>query len=480
MNSLRRHLFSAAALCVVAASCAGGSDASSDEPEVSLGTVPNPAEASDATSPGADSTASEPSATDATATESTEEPATSEPESTEIASTTVLTPSPDADLPTQATPTEPVPVTTQPGPLPAPDVQLTEIATFAEPVEATGAPGDPRLFIVENGGTIVSVDAESNQVVFDVNAVDATSFTDGGNEQGLLGLAFHPELDLAYVNYTDAGGDTIIAEFAHDPVTYQFDPVTFRQVLVIDQTDSNHNGGELAFGPDGYLYIGTGDGGSADDPNRASLDLSSPLGKILRIDPLENDVEPFTIPGDNPFVGVAGADESVWSLGLRNPWRFSFDSLTGDLWIADVGQNQFEEIDLAPAVDGVDAGRGISFGWSAYEGAERFNDDQPADGHTLPVVTYGRDQGCSVSGGVVARNSSYADLNGWYIYGDYCTGLVWALDTTSVASTPDGPVGTPVIVQIAVVDGLSVVAEGPFGDIYAMSINGAAYRLDAA
>ena len=474
MRFARHHTIGALVLVAIAAACAGSDEGTENGPQVTLDAVPDPEAAGDSSSDVADPGIAE------TLPAASESP-TSEAVGSDVSSTTVLTPSPEADLPTEATPTEAAPVTTLPGPLPTPDVQLIEIASFEEPVEATGAPGDTRLFIVENGGTVIAVDDESNQTVFDVAAVDATTFTDDGNEQGLLGLAFHPELDFAFVNYTDGAGDTVVAEFAHDPVTFDFDPSTFRQVLVIDQSESNHNGGELVFGPDGYLYVGTGDGGSANDPNRVALNPTSRLGKILRIDPLASDADPFTVPPDNPFVGTDGAETTIWSLGLRNPWRFSFDSLTGDLWIADVGQNRLEEIDLAPATDGLDAGKAISFGWSAFEAEERFNDNQSADGHMLPVVSYAHEDGnCSVSGGVVARNSTYDDLNGWYVYGDYCSGRVWALDTTSVTSTPEGPVGTPVIVEIANVDGLSAVVEGPFGDIYALSVNGAVYRLAPA
>ena len=208
---------------------------------------------------------------------------------------------------------------------------------------------------------------------------------------------------------------------------------------------------------------------------------ASRLGKILRIDPLPTATDPFSVPDDNPFVGVEGADPTIWSLGLRNPWRFSFDSLTGDLWIADVGQNRLEEVNLAPATDGRDAGRGVSFGWSAFEAEERFNDDQPADGHILPVVSYPHENGdCSVSGGVVARTSSFDELNGWYVYGDYCSGRVFILDTTSVTPSPGGPIGTPRIVQVATVPALGAIAEGPFGDIYAVSLEGPMYRLAPA
>ena len=459
-----RPITIALVLATFGTACVGSSEPTTTGPDVALGTVPDPETTTDSTT---DSVSTEPSA--------------SEPVPTGVSSTTVLTPSPDADLPTEATPTEAAPITTLPGPLPVPAVRLIEVAAFDEPVEATAADGDTRLFVVQNGGTVIAVDDESNQTVFDVATVAGVAFTDEGNEQGLLGLAFHPELDLAYVNFTDGDGDTVIAEFSHDPVTFDFDPASFREVLTIDQPFANHNGGELAFGPDDLLYIGTGDGGSADDPERNALDASSLLGKILRIDPVVTAAAPFTVPPDNPFVGVDGAESAIWSLGLRNPWRFSFDSLTGDLWIGDVGQNRLEEVDLAPATDGLDAGKGISFGWSAFEAADRFNEDQPADGHTLPVASYVHEDGnCSISGGVVARNSSYDDLNGWYLYGDYCSGRVWALDTTSVASSPGGPVGVPVILEIATVPALTAVVEGPFGDIYALSLGGPMYRLGPA
>lgn len=399
---------------------------------------------------------------------------------TGTAPTTTLVPSPEADLPTQA-PGATTPVTTSPGPLPDLDVRLIELGSYDRPVDIATDEGDNRLFVVQQGGTIVAADDESDVVVFDISDVAATTFTDEGGEQGLLGLAFHPEDDLAYIDYTDGNGDTVVAEFAFDPGTYEFDPSSFREVLTVDQPFANHNGGDLEFGPDDFLYIGLGDGGSADDPNRSALDLSTRLGKILRIDPAATDGAPFSVPDDNPFVGTDGADPTIWARGLRNPWKFSFDAVTGDLWIADVGQGQFEEIDLAPATAGRDAGRGLSFGWSAVEANEPFNSDQDPSGHLAPVTAYPHEDGnCSVSGGVVSRDSSYADLDGWYVYGDYCSGRVWALDTTSVSVGADGPVGTPRIVEIGAVPGLASMAVGPFGDIYAVSNAGQLYRLAQA
>ncbi|MFK7918673.1 MAG: PQQ-dependent sugar dehydrogenase [Ilumatobacter sp.] len=471
-----------AAMALVATACAGSgdSDATANGPAVTLGTVPDPSSStSDEQTQNTDTSATVADTTPTVA--ATDPAATQDPAEAGATTSTMLLPSPEADLPTQATQTDPAPITTLPGPLPTPTVSLIEITQFNEPVEATGAPGDTRLFVVERTGTVIAVDDESNEVVLDIAEVAATTFTDDGGEQGMLGLAFHPERELAYVHFTDADGNTVVGEFAHDPTTYVFDTTSFRQVLSIDQPATNHNGGELVFGPDGFLYVGVGDGGSADDPDRTALDVSSRLGKILRIDPLPADGDPFTAPDDNPFVEVEGADPTVWTLGLRNPWKFSFDSLTGDLWIGDVGQNRLEEVDLAPAVNGRDAGRGVSFGWSAFEAEERFNDDQPGDGHTLPVFSYAHEDGnCSVSGGVVARESTYPDLNGWFIYGDYCSGRVWALDTTSVTSTPSGPQGTPITVEIATVPLLTAIVEGPFGDIYALAGSGQLYRLGSA
>jgi|GEM_PF-510034 len=460
---------------LIATSCAtGGDDATLETggndlaPDVTLGTVPSgdadpvidlpPVEV-----PPVDVPDSEPAAEgDSDLVDPDDsEPSTDEPD---------LVASPGADLPTEVPGAEPeiVPVTTTPGPLPTPAIRLLTLGEFDQPVEASVRPDDVRLFVVQQSGSVVAIDDESAVQVFDISAVDV-GFSAGG-EQGLLGLAFHPDESLAYVDFTNGSGDTVVAEFVVDPMTAQFDPASYREVITIGQPFGNHNGGELAFGPDGFLYIGLGDGGSADDPNRSALDLGSRLGKILRIDPLPSTDAPFTVPDDNPFVGVDGADPTIWSLGLRNPWKFSFDSLTGDLWIGDVGQNQLEEIDLARALDGVDAGKGVSFGWSAFEAADRFNGDQPEDGHTLPVVSYPHENGaCSVSGGVVARNSSVATLNGWFVYGDYCSGTLWALDTTSVTSTPDGPVGEPVIVELGTVGALSAVVEGPTGEIYALS-----------
>jgi glucose/arabinose dehydrogenase len=355
------------------------------------------------------------------------------------------------------------------GALVDPVVDLYEVGQFDQPIDIAVRPGDNQLFVIEQPGRVAVVTDLSSGI-----ALDITDLTDADGERGLLGLAFDPTGTLAYVDYIDDAGNTVVAEFVVDPATGSFDPASRREVLTVDQPYANHNGGQLAFGPDGMLYIGLGDGGSGGDPERSGLDLSTRLGKILRIDPHADGDAPFTVPADNPFVGVDGADPSIWAYGLRNPWRFSFDRDTGDLWIADVGQGDIEEIDRAPAVDRLDAGKGLNFGWSAFEGQDRFNDDQSPDGVVDPFYTYDHGGGrCSVSGGVVARGAAVADLDGWYVFGDYCTGQIWALD-------PSSPVDAPRLVEIAQLAGLAAVTQGPEGELYAISNAGTVARFVGA
>ncbi len=350
------------------------------------------------------------------------------------------------------------------GPLPEPRVALAEIGNFDQPVELAWRPGRSELYVVEQPGRVRAVTDVSDDVVLDI-----TDLTEARGEQGLLGLAFHRTEPLAYLNYIDGGGDTVVAEVAIGPDGV-FDRSTLREVLTVEQPFRNHNGGELVVGPDGFLYIGTGDGGSADDPVRASLDLTSRLGKILRIDPTPSADAPFTVPADNPFVGVPAADPTIWSYGLRNPWRFAFDAATGDLWIADVGQNAYEEVNHAPATS-MGAGHGLNFGWSAFEGFERFNTDQPADGHTPPRFVYDHADGrCSISGGAVARGDAVPDLQGWYVFGDFCSGDIWALDSTTDPAEPR-------VLPIAELRNVVAIAEGPQRELFAVSVGGTVARF---
>lgn len=354
------------------------------------------------------------------------------------------------------------------GPLPEPAISLYDVGEFDRPVDVATIPGDVRLFVVEQPGRVVAVTDLSTETVLDI-----TDRTAADGERGLLGLAFHPTADFAYVDFTDDDGNTVVAEFAVDATTGQFDVASFREVLTVDQPYSNHNGGKLAFGTDGLLYIGLGDGGSGGDPERHALDMSSRLGKILRIDPLASDGEPFTIPADNPFVDDPNTDPTIWASGLRNPWRFSFDPETGDLWIADVGQGDIEEINHATATDRADAGRGLNFGWSAFEGLDRFNEDQSPDGVTPPVYVYDHSEGrCSVSGGAIVRDSVVPDLDGWYVFGDYCTGEIWGLE-------PGRAVDDPRVIALAELPGLAAITVGPERELYAVSNAGKVMRVIA-
>lgn len=382
-------------------------------------------------------------------------PTDSSPTTDATATTVPVTGPPVTSDPT----TTPAPVDTAASQLSAESVLLTTVLEgLVAPVDVAVRPGDDTVYIVQQSGTVVPVRAGvAGDPVLDV--ADRISY---GGEQGLLGLAFHPGQPLAYVNFTAKDGTTTVAEYAVGDDGDLLDD-TARTVMEIDQPFPNHNGGGVVFGPDGMLYIGTGDGGAADDPDRRSLDRGDLLGKLLRIDPMGTDGAPYTVPADNPFVGVDGARPEVWSTGLRNPWRFSFDAATGDLWVADVGQNLWEEVNLARAADG--AGRGLNFGWSAWEGNHRFNDDQSPDGATPPVFEYAHgDDGCSVSGGTVYRGAAIPAMTGWYVFADFCSGRVWALR--------DGE-----RIELGNVPGAAAVLAGPDGELYVLGYYGGSLVL---
>lgn len=287
---------------------------------------------------------------------------------------------------------------------------------FQRPL-ATVHAGDERLFVVEQRGAIWILDETgvNPEPFLDIRE----RVQDQANEQGLLGLAFHPQFaqnGYFYLNYTAGQGDTIISRFRVSEETNRADPDSERILLTIRQPYRNHNGGALAFGPDGYLYIGTGDGGSAGDPQGNGQRLDTLLGKILRLD--VDSTEPYGIPPDNPFQDRP----EIWAYGLRNPWRFAFDPLRGNLHIGDVGQNQWEEIDLIPAGNP----GGQNFGWNLREGR---HDYAGGGGEALidPIAEYSHAEGCSVTGGEVLRDSRLPDWQGVYLYGDYCSGTVWGL-----------------------------------------------------
>lgn len=293
----------------------------------------------------------------------------------------------------------PVPPTGTPAPtttLPIPALALRQIAAgFGEPVYLAAVPdGSGRLWVLERRGVIRLVgNGEPALTVLDISARVGA----GGQEQGLLGMAFHPNFAAngrAFLNYTNRDGDTVVAEFRATADGSALDAGSERILLTISQPYQNHNGGQLQFGPDGNLYIGMGDGGLANDPHENGQNVASLLGKLLRISVDFGD--PYTVPADNPFLDTPNARPEIWAIGLRNPWRFSFDRETGDLWIADVGQNKFEEIDFLPFAES----GGANFGWDVLEGLHCFTDDKcDPTGTVLPVVEYSHDDGCSVTGG---------------------------------------------------------------------------------
>lgn len=331
------------------------------------------------------------------------------------AETSTLDPAPATDT---LTPSE-VPATeTAAGPVTFPDPAAYRWQMIVEglqrPVDLQ-PDGSGRLFVVEKVGRIRIIE---NDQLLEAPFLDITDRVgSSGNEQGLLGLAFHPQYSQNgrfFVNYTDLNGDTVIARFQASEDPNVADPNSEVKLIGVDQPFANHNGGVLAFGPDGYLYAGLGDGGSQGDPNGNAQNTGVLLGKILRLD--VDAADPYAVPADNPF------GNEVWLYGFRNPWRFSFDRSSGDLYIGDVGQGSWEEIDFLPA----GSSGGANFGWDHREGTHDYEGGGP-EGMIDPVAEYGHSQGnCSVTGGYVYRGS-LPEWNGIYLYGDYCSGMIWGL-----------------------------------------------------
>jgi glucose/arabinose dehydrogenase len=340
------------------------------------------------------------------------------------------------------------------------------------PIAVTAAgDGSGRLFVAERGGRIWIVrDGQRSEQPF----LDIASRVTAGGEQGLLGLAFHPDFPddpRFFIYYTTTDRDNVVAERRVDPA----DPDRAvrdeeREILRMDDFAANHNGGHLAFGPDGFLYIATGDGGGAGDPQGTGQRLDTLLGKILRIgvEPSSDGGE-YLIPPDNPFAGRGDAMGEIWHVGLRNPWRFSFDRATGDLWIGDVGQGRWEEIDVARG-----GASGLNFGWSVTEGRHCFRENGcSTDGLTPPVTEYSHDLGCSVTGGVVYRGTASPPLTGGYLFGDYCSGRMWALDAR------EDEVGEPVVVAETGV-AISSFGEDEAGEVYVTDLSGSLLRVTAS
>ena len=357
-------------------------------------------------------------------------------------------------------------------------VALEKIGEFDQPVFVAQPPdGGRALYVVEQPGRIVRVDGRRRTRVF----LDISNRVSCCGEQGLLSMAFAPGYERSgrfYVDYTDRDGNTRVVEYRVERertgrgrnarTTERVVPGSARTLLRVEQPFANHNGGLVMFGPDDMLWIGLGDGGAAGDPQRNGQDLGVLLGKILRIDPRPDGEGPYGIPKDNPFTDRAGARPEIAVYGVRNPWRFSFDRERGTLWIGDVGQDRWEEIDAI-----ADPTSGVNLGWSSYEGTERFNEDERAPRALGPVLTYGREGGCSVTGGYVVRDRSLESLYGRYLYADHCQGQLrsfTARDAIVGEVRDDRALGLQV-------PSVSSFAEDARGRIYATSLEGPVYRL---
>jgi len=343
---------------------------------------------------------------------------------------------------------------------------------FRDPLDLQAAPGDrERLYVVEQGGRIRIIRGGQVQPAA---FLDLSSRISSGGERGLLGLAFHPQFAANrrfFVNYTDPRGDTHIAEFRATSADAA-DPGSEREILFVAQPFANHNGGGLAFDTSGRLLIGLGDGGSAGDPLDNGQRLDTLLGKILRID--VDAGTPYAVPSDNPFRTTAGARPEIWAYGLRNPFRFSVDRPTGDLYIGDVGQSRVEEIDVGLG----SRGGGENYGWNVLEGSQCYSPASGCDrsGFTLPVYEYNHPEGCSVIGGVVYRGCRMPELAGTYFFGDFCTGLVRSFRLASGQAT-DVRDWTGTLRGIDSPTAFRVDADG---EVYVIDYDGEVYRLEPA
>jgi len=364
---------------------------------------------------------------------------------------------------------------------PSPPPPAEEVSVTLEPVaegleQPTGVTnagdGSGRLFVTQQTGQARVIEGgEVRETPF----LDLSDEVSTGGERGLLDLEFHPdyaENGRFFVHYSDLQGDTVVSEFRVSEDPNVADPNSERVLLTVPQPYPNHNGGELAFGPDGYLYIGLGDGGAGGDPEENGQDPSTLLGAVLRIG--VDGEEPYTIPADNPFASGEGGAPEVWAYGLRNPWRFSFDRETGDLWIADVGQNAFEEVNLQSA----NSAGGENYGWDIMEASSCFNEENAEEplescdqeGLTLPVLEYPHSEGQSVTGGFVYRGEAIPALVGTYVFGDFVSGTIWG-----GVSSEDGTWSREELLSA----GFPVVAfgEDEAGELYVADYGGGLYRF---
>jgi len=343
------------------------------------------------------------------------------------------------------------------------DLTLEPVASGLDfPVFLTAPPGDThRLFVVEKSGRVRIV---RDGILQAAPFLDLHADVSTGSEQGLLSMAFDPDYATSrrvFTSWTDANGDTRIVRYTASAVNPDtVDPASADTVLAIPQPDANHNGGLIAFGPDGYLYVGLGDGGGAGDPNGNAQDLTTLLGKMLRLD--VSGAGSYTIPADNPFVGGANRGE-IWSYGLRNPWRWSFDPVTGEVYVGDVGQDAWEEVDVASA-----GGGGLNYGWNVMEGTTCYGSGSCVrTGLTLPVLVYGHDQGCSITGGYVYRGGAIPELRGTYFYADFCQGWVRTFRLLGGAATERAQWST-----LSPAGNITSFGEDAAGELYVLTSDG--------
>jgi len=356
-----------------------------------------------------------------------------------------------------------------PTPTPGAGLRLVEAASgFDQPVYVTAPAGDPRLFVVEQTGKIRIV---SGGAVLPNPFLDISAKITAGGERGLLSMAFHPNYaqnGWFYVDYTDTGGDTRVERYRVSANVNVADPASGQTVLTVDQPYSNHNGGLIKFGPDGYLYVALGDGGSGGDPHGYGQNPAALLGKILRID--VNGAAPYAIPPTNPFVGQTGKRPEIWITGVRNPWRFSFDREAGLLYLADVGQNQWEEVHVTPAATG-----GLNFGWNLMEATHCYGGGGCSQqGLTLPVLEYPHADGCSITGGYVYRGTHVPELRGHYFYADYCEGWIRSFrwNGSEAVDRKEWDVGQ--------IGNVTSFGEDAARELYVTSTNGRVYRFAPA
>ena len=471
-EAVRRGLVAAmVAVSTVGAACAADDELSVPRPTVPTVTTADPvrsaelptgAPATGATAPGeapADDPVQSPAEAPAPGAPPPEEPAPGAPAPDEPPPETAV----DASEPT--TPDR-APDTTRPdGNMFAADVELLPVLRLREPIDMAVAPGDDLAWIAERAGRVLRVDLERGEVVETI--LDITAETEATGERGLLGIAATDR--WLYANFTDLAGDTRVDAFERDGTG-----LTGRRRTILFQAQpfGNHNGGDLAVGPDGLLYVAFGDGGAGGDPLDAGQDPTTWLGAVLRVEPTPDAAEPYAVPADNPFAADpdgTGRPE-IFLTGVRNPWRFSFDRATGDLWIADVGQDRYEEVTVLLAANR--GGLGANLGWRLREGLHRYAGDEPPD-HADPVWEYSQDDGCSVTGGYVYRGATVEDLHGAYVFGDFCTSRLWALQiSTGEVEFRDLGVEVPG-------GQLASFGQDARGELYTLSLEGTVARIVA-